>query len=95
LNVRLTDEEMESVRAASAIRGARCISEFIRAVLLEHLRSADGNSGFLEVPDNSGEAVGRRLAAMEERISLVESRLAWLLQHLARIGTQPHPKGVD
>jgi hypothetical protein len=73
VNVRVTDQEFERIKTASNRQGARCISEFARAVMLKGAKS-DG------APDSADSlALSERLLGFERRLAMLElyvSRLA-------------------
>jgi hypothetical protein len=41
INFRLTDEELARLRDSSAKKGARSVSEFVRSIVLEYVRTED------------------------------------------------------
>ncbi len=67
INFRVTDEELERLKSASALQGARCLSDFARSVMLA---TADGSPPNAEQPGNN------RILAVEQRLSSLESSLA-------------------
>jgi hypothetical protein len=64
VNFRVSDEELELLKIASAQQGARCLSEFARSVMLQTCGTAP-----------SQPADGDRLGSIEERLSAVESNV--------------------
>ena len=58
INFRVTDEEFERLKAASALRGARCLSDFARSIILE---------------TSSTDPVQDRLLSFERRITNLEA----------------------
>lgn len=70
VNVRVTDQEFERIKTASDRQGARCISEFARAVMLKGATTG-------AAPDSL--AVNEKLLSFERRLAMLElyvSRLA-------------------
>lgn len=66
VNVRVTDQEFERIKTASDRQGARCISEFARAVMLDGAKSA-------AAPDSGDSfAVNEKLVAFERRLAMLE-----------------------
>jgi hypothetical protein len=72
INFRVTDEEMERLKSASALNGCRCLSDFARTVMLGSAALPAGLGG-LESPDE------KRLLLMEGRLAQLESALARVL----------------
>ncbi len=66
VNFRVTDEELERLKTASALRGARCLSDFARSVMLE---TADAPPGG---PEDSRDG---RMLSLEQRMNALESDL--------------------
>ena len=64
VNFRVTDEEFERLKTLSSANGARCLSDYARAVIL-------GNAAGLACSES-------RIDAVEHRLSAVESDLAGL-----------------
>lgn len=79
LNFRLSSDEFERLRKASAVRGARCLSEFARSVLLASL-GTDPRTGKMESSDE-------RLLSMDRRLCTLELSMAQLTEELAGSGT--------
>lgn len=67
INFRVTEEEFDRLKSASAGCGARCLSDFARSVMLQ---TAD-DAGAPQVED--------RLAAIEDRLANLESGVARVL----------------
>jgi hypothetical protein len=67
INFRVTDEELERLKTASELQGARCLSDFARSVIL-----STTNLAAVAAAPNPDE----RLRSIEERLSSVESSLA-------------------
>ena len=63
ISLRITEEEYEAIRAASADGGARCVSEFARNALLESARSAPAAPGIV-------------ISGLDIRLTRVEKELA-------------------
>lgn len=76
INFRVTDEEMERLKAASAKSGSRCLSDFARAAIL--------NRAAVAASPVSEPALEDRLLSLERRLSRLESGLVRLID-----GTQP------
>ena len=77
VNFRVTDEEFARLKAASDTCGARCLSEFARAVMLGAVEAS---------PDSrSGESVRQELTAFSRRLAAVESNLSRLMEALAAL----------
>jgi hypothetical protein len=73
VNFRVTDQEFERIKTASDRQGARCISEFARAVML--------NGGRPDTASDSAESfnLNDKLLSFERRLAMLElyvSRLA-------------------
>ena len=73
VNFRVTDQELERIKTASDRQGARCISDFARAVML-------GGGESDPVPNSAGFSnVNDKLLSFERRLAMIEhhvSRLA-------------------
>jgi hypothetical protein len=71
VNFRVTDEEFERIRSASDQHGARCLSDFARAVMFgqPNLHSAGSHDDWLV-------SVDRRLTALERSMSRLTEALA-------------------
>jgi hypothetical protein len=65
VNFRVTDQEFERIKTASDRQGARCISEFARAVMLSDKGSLASDSG-------DSVNVNDRLLAFERRLGMIE-----------------------
>jgi hypothetical protein len=72
LTFRVTDEELERVKSASALHGSRCLSDFVRSVMLSSATST-ATSG---APDSG---VEDRLVSMERRLAQLESAVVCVL----------------
>lgn len=73
LSFRMTGEEFEKLRTGSAARGARCLSEFARTVLLRAVEIPEVMPGPDPYP---------RLANLEQRIDAIAKNLELLLRKL-------------
>ena len=78
LNFRLSSDEFERLRNASSLRGARCLSEFARSVLLANLRTEPGA--------NQTESSDERLLSMDRRLCTLEVDMAQLMEALTNLG---------
>ena len=74
VNFRVTDEELQRLKTASALKRSRCLSEFARSVVL---RTAD------EVVPNGNGAGDDRMVSFDRRLALVESHVARIVDALA------------
>ena len=72
VNFRVTDEELERLKTASGRQGARCFSDFARAVML-------GQPNFHPVPG----AYDDRLLSVDRRLTAVEQSMARLVEALS------------
>lgn len=73
INFRVTDEEYEELKVACSNRGARCLSDFARTIILA---AADVTGNSLPAP---GGPMHERIADVERRIETIESNLERLL----------------
>ncbi len=69
LNFRLTEEEYEQLKTASAQHGARCLSDFARSLILASL------SG----PAPNGVQPAENMVALDHRLSVLETAVARLM----------------
>ncbi len=69
MNFRVTDEEFERLKSASALQGSRCLSDFARSVMLTTAVPSPQ-------PAAPGEPGSDRLLAVERRLSALESSVA-------------------
>jgi uncharacterized protein (DUF1778 family) len=75
INFRVTDEEMERLKSASALHGSRCLSDFARSVMLSSATS--------HMPATTAESlVEDRLVSMERRLAQLESALVRVLDQV-------------
>ena len=72
LSFRMTGEEYEQLRTVSIARGARCLSEFARSVLLDAMQSP------AQEPCSATGA-----CHVERRIAAIEVGIAALTEHLS------------
>jgi hypothetical protein len=70
INFRVTDEELEQLKAAATLQGSRCLSEFARLVMLG---TAGGSQ---ESPDGKLSQVDRRLNVLEANVTRLVDALA-------------------
>ncbi len=84
MNFRVTDEEFERLKNASALQGSRCLSDFARSVMLT-------TAGAPVPPQRSPEPFDTRLLSVEQRLSALESSVARLAD--AAIVSRPVPVG--
>lgn len=77
VNFRVTDEEFERLKAASALQGARCLSDFARCVTL----------GQPNLHPISG-SYDDRLLSFDRRLTAIECSMARLVEALS--GAQFH-----
>ena len=71
ITLRVTDEELERVKSASALHGSRCLSDFARSVMLNGGASAASGAPESVVED--------RLLSMERRLAQLESAFVCVL----------------
>ena len=75
VNFRVTDEELERLQTASAIRGSRCLSDFARSVILETANASPANT--------PQESVEPRILSLEQRLDALESNFQTLQSAVA------------
>ena len=81
INFRVTNEEFERLKSASALHGARCLSDFARSIILEGA-AASPNS------------VNDRLLSCERRLSTLETSHARFEEAVAGLkGNNIEPQG--
>ena len=78
VNVRVTDQEFERIKAASDRQGARCISEFARAVMLDGATAGAASDSVTSF-------------AVDEKLLGFERRLAMLELYVSRLTDAPAP----
>ena len=66
ITLRVTDEELERVKSASALHGSRCISDFARTVMLSGAASTAASGAIESIVED-------RLVSMERRLAHLES----------------------
>jgi hypothetical protein len=71
VNFRVTDEEFERLKNASALQGSRCLSDFARSVMLT-------TAGAPVSPAGPAAPVNNRLHSVEQRLAALESSVARL-----------------
>jgi hypothetical protein len=72
ITLRVTDEELERVKSASALHGSRCLSDFARSVMLNGATSP-------AIPGSAESVVEDRLLSMERRLAHLESAFVCVL----------------
>lgn len=70
INFRVTDEEFELLKTASAVQGSRCLSDFARSAILGHMGQAEAHS----FPSDGG--LISRLQSFDRRLAILESAMA-------------------
>ncbi len=68
VNFRVTDEEFERLKTASAQQGSRCLSDFARSVMLTTAGAPTHSSMSHEPCENRMISFERRLAALESSV---------------------------
>ena len=76
---RVTDEELSQLKTTSREQGARCLSEFARAVLLGTLHEAG-------IGDPREGQVKQKMEALDSRLAAVESDIARVMNLLSLAG---------
>jgi hypothetical protein len=79
INFRVTDEELTSLKTASNLHGARCLSEFTRTVMLG---TATGSAPAREWEGS----VEERIHSLDGRLVSIESDLLRLINMLSFAG---------
>jgi len=74
INFRVTDEELEQLKAAATIQGSRCLSEFARLVML-------GTANGAQAPAVR-ESVDGKLSLFDQRLNVLEANVARLVEAL-------------
>ena len=74
INFRVTDEELEQLKAAAAVQGSRCLSEFARLVMLGTATSA-------QLPSVS-ESLNGKLSLFDRRLNVLEADVARIVDAL-------------
>jgi hypothetical protein len=71
VNFRVTDEELEQLKAAASVQGSRCLSEFARLVML-------GTATGAQFP----ESLNGKLSLFDRRLNVLEANVARLVDAL-------------
>jgi hypothetical protein len=74
VNFRVTDEELDQLKAAASVRGSRCLSEFARLVML-------GSATGAQFPAVS-ESLNGKLLLFDRRLNVLEADVARLVDAL-------------
>jgi hypothetical protein len=74
VNFRVTDEELEQLKAAASVQGSRCLSEFARLVML-------GTATGAQLPAVS-ESLNGKLSLFDRRLNVLEANVARLVDAL-------------
>jgi hypothetical protein len=72
VNFRVTDEELTRLRSASSVYGAKCLSDFARAVMLGTPAESDPPIARIE----------EKIRSLEARLAAVESDVLRLIKTL-------------
>ena len=83
VNFRVTDEEFERLKTASALQGARCLSDFARSVILGSVHGSP--------PQAAVEPLDEKMVSLERRLATVESYLVQLRDVVET--SRPEPVG--
>jgi hypothetical protein len=84
VNFRVTEDELERLKTASALKRARCLSEFARSVVL---RTADDI-----VPNSNGKSTGSgsgddQMLSFDRRLTHLESHIVEIMETLRKAKT--------
>jgi hypothetical protein len=71
INFRVSDEELDRLKVASNLHGARCLSEFARAVILGTAAGSSPATGSEGCDDGKIQTLDSRLAAVESDLARV------------------------
>jgi hypothetical protein len=74
INFRVTDEELEQLKAAATVQGSRCLSEFARLVMLGTAPGAQFAA--------SSESLDGKLSLFDRRLNVLEANVARLVDAL-------------
>ncbi len=85
INFRVTDDEFQQLKAAAALQGCRCLSEFARGVMLG---STGAQFGAAPVQLDS------QMVMFDRRLSVLESNVARLVDLLGSSASMPVPANV-
>lgn len=72
VNFRVTDEEFERLKTASERRGARCLSDFARAIILHQPEDPSLSGSY----DDKFQSFDRRLNSLERSMSRLVAALS-------------------
>src|ERR1035437_8185908 len=75
INFRVTDEELEQLKTAATVQGARCLSEFARLVMLGTATGAQSPA--------APESLDGKLSLLDRRLNVLEANVARLVDALA------------
>ena len=75
INFRVTDEELEQLKTAATVQGARCLSEFARLVMLGTATGAQSPA--------APESLDGKLSLFDRRLNVLEANVARLVDALA------------
>ncbi len=84
INFRVTDEEFERLKSASARQGARCLSDYARSVIFSPNGQSLPLSGFYD----------ERLISLDRRLTILERSLSRLTRALASSDPEPDSAGL-
>jgi hypothetical protein len=79
INFRVTDEELDRLKASSNLHGARCLSDFARSIML-------GTATGTPVEGSSGMRVDQEIQSLDNRLTAVESDLTHVISMLSSAG---------
>ena len=74
INFRVTDEELDQLKAAATVQGSRCLSEFARFVMLGSATGAQFSAG--------SESLDGKLSLFDRRLNVLEANVARLVDAL-------------
>jgi uncharacterized protein (DUF1778 family) len=75
INIRISDEELEHIKAASEAEGSRSLSDFARSAIINKANAVASSPGSLE---------DKRLRSFADRLCTIESSLAVIERTLVR-----------
>jgi uncharacterized protein (DUF1778 family) len=76
INFRVTDEEFDRLKTASALNHSRCLSDFARSAILETARAYEPAPNLTDSVASQLQAFDRRLAALESHMSRLFDAIA-------------------
>jgi hypothetical protein len=79
INFRVTDEELARLKSASDLHGARCMSDYARAIMLGTVE------GSASAKDDDGR-IEERIHSLDGRLTSVESDLSRVIKYAACLG---------